>query len=475
MADYRTNQEKFPNSKSFADFRTEISIIELAQQIGYSSNTPWAKSKRSARFPCLENEGGDRIYIKFPLDNQRMRYRNVDISGDEGDLISFVKNRMDTDFSKFRNAAANETACLNAVLYDYLNIPEHVRNEYQKIADQGNILNDHSGDEMAFNRELFKLTPITDMAWLKQRAIRPETLQHPYFAGKVFNVQNPLIRDGRFIGHAKFINTAFPYQENLNGVIVGLEERNFDFKGHGVNSNKHVGVWVTNPPSQIDQVIIVESALDALSHHQLYKPSNALYFSTGGQLTTDQIQTIHRIAGEAGIHQNSKISLGFDKDKYGATYDLKFIADMAAYKYPVIKSVQDKDYLKISYANDNNNLTTEFANKLMQKLSDYNQPYKAEISKIEASKDSQTLEQLNKSMFQFKFEKGHFKVEIPKSYYALQEYNKQFLDITGLNKIIQLNKSNGNDWNEDLMQKNYLNKNVKIDYKKDVKQGGAKL
>ena len=64
MTDYRTNAEKFPNSKSFADFRNEISIIELAQQIGYSMQTPWARSKRSARFPCLENEAGDRIYIK---------------------------------------------------------------------------------------------------------------------------------------------------------------------------------------------------------------------------------------------------------------------------------------------------------------------------------------------------------------------------------------------------------------------------
>ena len=222
-----------------------------------------------------------------------------------------------------RNASVNGTACLNAVLYDYLKIPEHVRNEYQQIKGANPYIDQRAGDEAAFNQELFKLTPVTDPAWLNHRGIDNETLKCPFFTGKIFNVQNPVIREGRFVGHAKFINTAFPYQENLNGKIVGLEERNFDFKGHGVNSNKHVGVWVSNPPAKIDQVIIVESALDALSHYQLNKPPNALYFSTGGQLTTDQIQTIHRIAGEAGIHQQSRINLGFDKDKFGATYDLK--------------------------------------------------------------------------------------------------------------------------------------------------------
>lgn len=485
MADHRTNQEKFPNSKSYSEFRAEISIIELAQKIGYTMNTPWAKSKRSARFPCLENNAGDRIYIKSPLDNQRMRYQNVDVSADEGDLISFVKNRMDTDFSKFRNASGNETACLNAVLYDYLNIPEHVRSEFQKAPQQGNILRDSTSEEMVFNKELFKLTKITDISWLKHRGIEPETLENAYFKDKVYNVQNPLIREGKFIGHVKFINTAFPYQETLNGKIVGLEERNFDFKGHGVNSNKHAGVWVSNPPARIDNVNIVEGALDALSHYQLHKPENTLYFSTGGQLTPDQIQTIQKIAGEAKIHQQTKINLGFDKDKFGATYDLKFIADIAAFKYPVVKSVQDKDYLKISYATASYEQMIGFANLLMEKLKVYNQPVQEEINRTEPiysqnkknneAQDKLTLEQLEKSMFQFKFEKGLFKVEIPKSYYALQEFNHQFLEITGMNKIVNIDKSIGNDWNEDLMEQKHLQKSVQQAGLKETKQEGIKL
>lgn len=473
MPDYRTDKEKFPNSKSFAEFRAEISIIELAQQIGYSMSTPWARSKRSARFPCLENDAGDRIYIKHPLDNQRMRYQNVDVSADEGDLISFVKNRMDTDFKQFRNASSHETACLNAVLYDYLNIVEHDRNHYQKMPDQGIIVYNGTSDEIAFNKELFKLSKVTDTSWLNHRGIERETLQSPLFKDKIFNVQNPLIREGQLVGHAKFVNTAFPYQETLNGNIVGLEERNFDFKGHGVNSNKHAGVWVSNPPARIDKVIIAESALDALSHYQLNKPEHVLYFSTGGQLTAEQIQTIHKIAGEAKIHQQTKIDLGFDRDKFGAMYDLKFIADMAAYKYPVVKSVQDKDYLKISYAIGDNQQLTEFANVLMDKLKAYNQPIQAEIKRIEAQQ--LPLEQLDKSMFQFKFEKGLFKVEVPKYYYPLQEFNKQFLAITGIDKIVTLDKSKGNDWNEDLMERKHLLKQVKEDKPAVLKQGGVRM
>ena len=152
---------------------------------------------------------------------------------------------------------------------------------------------------------------------------------------------------------------------------------------------------------------------------------------------------------------------------------LKFIADMAAYKYPVIKTVQDRDYLKIAYATDHNELVTSFANQLMGKLDAYNQPFKMEMMQQEVMADQQTLEQLNKSMFQFKFEKGLFKVEVPKNYYALQEFNHQFLGITGLDKIVKIYKSKGNDWNEDLMQMRHLDIKDKTNQKEAI-QGGVK-
>jgi hypothetical protein len=480
MADYRTDKEKFPNSKSFAEFRDEISIVELAQSIGYSTNTPWAKAKRSGNFPCLENQAGDRIYIKHPTDNQRMRYQNVDISSDEGDVVSFVKNRMDTDFSKYRNAATNERAAINNVLYDYLNIPEHTRNEYRQLSTDGNILKTGTTDEGTFNKELFLLNKLTDTQWLNHRGIDSETLKADLFKDKVYNIQNPIIRDGEFKGHSKFVNTGFPYQESLNGKIVGLEERNFDFKGHGVNSNKHAGVWFTNPPAKVDQVILVESALDALSHYQIKTPVNAMYFSSGGQLTTEQIQTINKVLSETKIHTETKILLGHDKDKYGALYDFKFIADMAALKITMVKVIRDKDFMKLSYATGNNDKMTAFANKLMSKLMEYNKPLQQELNLLESQPviDQLGKEHLEKSMYRFNFEKGVFKIEIPRSFLPVHEFNKAFLEVTGLHKIVGLEKSKGNDWNEDLMEKRGLDKHKSQkpqQVKKELKQGGVKL
>ncbi|MET3114876.1 hypothetical protein AAKU52_002616 [Pedobacter sp. CG_S7] len=480
MPDNRSDQEKFPNSKKFSDFREEISIIELAQSIGYSMTTAWAKSKRSGNFPCLENQAGDRIYIKHPQDNQRMRFQNVDISSDEGDIVAFVKNRIDTDFKSVRNQYSNELGAINAVLYNYLNIPEQTRNEYRKVSTDGNILKTGTSDEGVFNKELFRLHKLTDTAWLNHRGIDQDTLKAEIFKDKIYNIQNPIIRDGEFKGHSSFINTGFPYQESLTGNIVGLEERNFDFKGHGVNSNKNVGVWFTNPPNKIDNVVLVESALDALSHYQLKKPENVIYFSSGGQLTTEQVQTINKVLKETKIHTETKILLGHDKDKDGAMYDLKFIADMAAYRVPMVKAVRDKDFVKLSYATENNEKMTDFANKLMAKLMDYNKPVQVELNKLESNQanDQQAKEILEKSMYRFNFEKGVFKVEIPRSYYAISDFNKSFLEVTGLEKIVSLEKGKGNDWNEDLMKNKSQEKienNQPQHVKNEVKNKGARL
>lgn len=482
MSDYRTDKEKFPNAKSFADFREEISIIELAQSIGYTMNTAWAKSKRSGNFPCLENDAGDRIWVKNPRDNQRMRYQNVDVSSDEGDVVSFVKNRIDTDFKKYRNSSTNDRAAINSALYDYLKIPEHVRNEYKKVETSGNIINQGTFDEGTFNKELFRLQKLSNTQWLNHRGIDDETIQSALFLNKAYNVQNPIIRDGNLVGHSKFVNTGFPYQESLSGKIVGLEERNFDFKGHGVNSNKHAGVWFSNPPAKVDNVILVESALDAYSHYQLKKPKNSMYFSSGGQLTSEQIQTINKVLGEAKIHSQTKILLGHDGDKDGAMYDLKFIAEMLSEKYPMIKAVRDKDYVKLSYATENNNRVTDFANKLMSVLIEFNKPVQKELNNVESNKtgnnvDEQAKEILEKSMYRFNFEKGIFKVEIPRSNNSLQTFNNSLLEVTGLKQVVSLEKAKGNDWNDDLMELKDLRKDKTANLiKNEVKQsGGVKI
>lgn len=78
-------------------------------------------------------------------------------------------------------------------------------------------------------------------------------------------------------------------------------------------------------------------------------------------------------------------------------------------------------------------------------------------------------------MFQFKFEKGLFKVKIPNSYYALQEFNQRFLEITGLNKTVNIDKSIGNEWNEDVMEQKLLQKSVKQAGFKETKQERIKL
>ncbi len=417
---------------SYKEFKNEISIIEIAQKIGYSDSTKWAKKKSSMNYPCLENANGDRIYIKNPKENNKMIYGNINNNSDYGDLINFINNRLETDFIFFRNKTENAIKAINDVLYDYLNINPVSKKKYQ-ILNTLKEIQSKSYTQKEFDETLFNIKPLENQNWINSRKINKETLNHQYFKNTVFNVKNPLFKDGKFIEHAKFNNTGFPYKESLFGKLVGIEERNFNFKGHGINSKKISGVWFSNPPKKIDKAFLTESALDALSHFQLNKPVNAIYFSIGGNLTEEQNNTINNILNETkALHKDSKICCAFDNDLNGSIYDLKVINQLAVKKRLFsVKQLIQKETIKLSLENSNPDTLINFLNRLMQKLSN----------------NKQTLQN-----YKFNIKQDFLEIEIPKNYLHLNEFNKYYIQTTQLDKIIQLDKAEEKDWNQQLLK-----------------------
>src|SRR5699024_9405191 len=124
--------------------------------------------------------------------------------------------------------------------------------------------------------------------YLIGRKISKDTIQK--FKSKIKNVKTKT-------STGVFDNIAFPYFDKEEQ-MVGLEIRNKQFKKMESGSNRSIGVWHSPLPenSQIANVVLTESPIDALSYYELkgkdYPLENTLYVAFGGTIANGQMQTV---------------------------------------------------------------------------------------------------------------------------------------------------------------------------------------
>lgn len=287
--------------KSFQDFRSEISIIELALSVGYK-----LRKKDGLKWPVLKDEvSGEKIIIVNPRSSFNQGYFNPSDPKDKGTLINFVKNRLGSIFP-YENSKS-EISNVNAVLYNYqhLEIPEKsaLRFDVEKLIDE------HETRE-------FKLpdgiTELSNPNYLYSRGLRYQTLNDPAFRGKIFNVK---------IG--AYDNTGFPYYD-AEGKIAGYEIRNNQYKYMVEGSKRSSCIWHSNFPEQLDFVLLTESPIDALSYHQLKGKKNTLYVAFAGTVGNKQITTLKTIIKKANTSPDLKFISAVDNDIAGRRYTEKF-------------------------------------------------------------------------------------------------------------------------------------------------------
>src|SRR5690606_38162745 len=159
----------------FSELRDHISIIDFAQHYGYSSVTPWAKSKRSRNFPAVENVShNDRIIIN----RKKNRYTEAGATR-SGDLIDFVAKRI--AIVAPQKSAMNEFAAVNEILHEYLNISHELNPQRQKPIVKQNI-------NEGFDPKIFiksKTLREENIDYLKEEGISLSTINDPCFSGKI--------------------------------------------------------------------------------------------------------------------------------------------------------------------------------------------------------------------------------------------------------------------------------------------------
>ncbi len=453
MTKFDELNKRFPNLIPVQELRSNVSIVELAIHYGYLP-----KRHKGRKRPVLEHVAyNDVILIKNAQDASQQVYQRVGNFTDSGTIIDFVRNRLSTVFSSFNQSGKDEFRTIVQVLYDYLRV------DVDQIALNRRATSQliERGPKPAFSLDLFDLRPLETNNYLQTRHIRSEIINSPEFIHRIatqityFDAQKKQVVDFTAVKespdhpHILFSNVAFPYYDGLSTEVRGLEIRNAGIKLHAPGSDRSGSVFVSNPPPKAEQFFVLESAIDALSHKQLRfmqgdNAFSAVYFSTGGQLTSQQVNTITRYINSIKKASNWTINLAFDNDPKGHAFDLQFIQQLLITKFP-LRAVSVGTY-KIGYAFPNQEANSPFIEELLERIKSYNKTISLEslVNPIESGLTNQlitidqTADQITLSM--------------PESSGPLSFLTKSLLELSRLNKRICINKSNAKDFNQDIKQ-----------------------
>jgi hypothetical protein len=133
--------------------------------------------------------------------------------------------------------------------------------------------------------------------YLRARGLRPETLSDPRFAGT-------WRLDARG-------NVLFAHRDET-GALTGFEVKSRGFTGFASGGKKTA--WQSRAFPGDHGLVITESAIDALSHYQLYR-NEARYFSTAGAPSTTQMELLSRLL--ARLSRETTVVAAFDSDEAG--------------------------------------------------------------------------------------------------------------------------------------------------------------
>ena len=455
MTKFDQLKKRFPNLIPVQELRLNVSIIELAIYYGYE-----AKPRKGRSRPVLENVAyDDLILIKNAQDAGKQVYQRVGNFTDSGTIIDFIRNRLSTVFIKFNRADRDEFKNILDVLYDYLRVD----------AEQTVVITKPTSKiirpipQPAFALDLFDVRPLERDNYLLSRCITQETINSPEFTSKIlslityFDPQEKQVVDFTLVKadlqpkYIEYSNVAFPYYNGLSTEVTGLEIRNEKIKLHAPGSERNSSVFISNPPLQAKHFLIFESAIDALSHKQLRciqgdKAFNSIYFSTGGQLTSEQIDTIVRYIGSFEKVPDWKINLAFDNDAKGHVYDLQFIQQLLITKFPLHPLAVG--FHKQGYALPTQQEYSSFKRELLDSVKTYNEAISLQLTTTPTFNTSISTN----SLITIDQTTDQITLNIPENRIPLSFLSKKLLELSGLDKRVSLVKSITKDFNQDLTQ-----------------------
>jgi 5S rRNA maturation endonuclease (ribonuclease M5) len=265
-------------------FKTQINLVEYAESVGYEID-----ARESSKSSSILRRDDDKIIVATDADGHGV-YFSVRDDSDHGSIIDFVQKRTGLNLGQVRKALRPWVGG-SPVTYT----PKAPAPQRSKPAPTG-------ADRRQVLAVWSKMQPTNgNHAYLTiEREIEPAIQADPRFVGMVR-------KDARG-------NAAFPHYDESG--ITGYELKNQAFTGFAAGGEK--SLWHSSNVHTAPRLVIVESAIDALSHAELMHDTDAAYISVGGSMSDKQrdllAQAIKNLQARGG-----KLIVATDSDPAGET------------------------------------------------------------------------------------------------------------------------------------------------------------
>jgi Toprim-like/Protein of unknown function (DUF3991) len=263
-------------------FKRDIHLVQFAvERYGY------VRDRRESSRAChvLRHEASDdKLVVRRDADGH-WTYFSVRDGRDNGTVIDFVQARGGRGLREVREE-----------LRRYLGRPRPPFDRPQAPLPTAAREPRAVGVEEAFAQAL----RADNSPYLNARGIRPETLRDSRFA-EIWR-----------LGPRQ--NVLFVHRDDT-GVVTGFEVKNHGFTGFATGGRKTAWQSAARPDDRA--LVITESAIDALSHHQLHpdQRSGTRYLSTAGQPSASQMELLDRVF--ARLPRACTVVAGVDADVAG--------------------------------------------------------------------------------------------------------------------------------------------------------------
>jgi Toprim-like/Protein of unknown function (DUF3991)/Relaxase/Mobilisation nuclease domain len=262
-------------------FKININLVEFAQSKGYEIDV-----KESSRSSVVMHFCDDKIIVATDIDGHGV-YFSVRDDHDNGSIVDFVQKRQGLNLGQVRKELRPWTS---TVTPSQTTTPR--RKPEPSTADRQRVLS-----------SFIRTQPIKgEHVYLqKEREIDAKTLNEPRFLTQIrVDSRN---------------NAIFPHFDRQG--LCGYELKNQGFTGFAKGGEK--GLWYSSNLSSAQKIVIVESAIDALSHAQLdgQKGRDSAYVSVGGALSDKQRSLLAGLLEKANERGAIVVVLAMDKDAAG--------------------------------------------------------------------------------------------------------------------------------------------------------------
>jgi hypothetical protein len=265
-------------------FRHEINLVAFAAARGYAID-----KRESSRSCCMmRHPNGDKIAIGKAQDGHWQYYSFRD-DRDNGDVINFVQHRAG-------GRAAYPLGAVRKELRAWTHTPRDVP------VTVGTSLRPVMADRESVVRAVERARVLEAHPYLESRGLTRHTLASPRFLGTWRRDAGP------------YGNVIFPHQDEVG--ICGFEAKNEGFTGFARGGTK--GLWVSREFPTDERLVITESAIDALSYHQINPHPKARYVSFAGAQSRHQTALLETAISQ--MPPGSVVVAATDNDKDGHAF-----------------------------------------------------------------------------------------------------------------------------------------------------------